>query len=65
MEKEITPDWIVAMLGAQGVATDATRARTHAALLAQMLKGAAPAYERLVFEEEPAGFTAEQRRNEP
>ena len=65
MDAEIRPDWIVATLAAQGVATDAARARTHAALLALILNGAAPAYARLAFEEEPAGYTAQQRRNAP
>jgi phosphoenolpyruvate synthase/pyruvate phosphate dikinase len=65
MAAEIRPDWIVAMLAAQGVATDAARAQTHAALLASILNGAAPAYARLAFEEEPAGYIAQQRRNAP
>lgn len=65
MDAEIRPDWIVAALAAQGVATDAARAQTHAALLTLMLKGGAPAYARLDFEEEPAGFIAQQRRNAP
>jgi len=65
MDAEIRPDWIAATLAAQGVATDAARAQSHAALLASILNGAAPAYARLAFEEEPAGFTAEQRRNAP
>lgn len=65
MAAEIRPDWIVATLAAQGVATDAARAQTHAVLLAAMLKGGAPAYARLAFEEEPAGFIAQQSRNAP
>jgi hypothetical protein len=53
------------MLAAQGVVTEPARAQKYAALLSAVLKGAAPGYARLAFEEEPAGFTAEQRRNAP
>jgi len=65
MDAEIRPEWIVATLRAQGVATDLAHAQTHAALLASILNGASPAYARLAFEEEPAGYTAELRRNAP
>lgn len=65
MEKEITPEWVVAMLAAQGVTTDAARAGPYAALLGVLLKGAAPGFARLAFEEEPASFTLEQRRSAP
>ena len=65
MDAEIRPEWIVATLRAQGVATDLAHAQTHAALLALMLNGGAPAYAKLAFEVEPAGFAAEQRRNAP
>jgi len=65
MDLEITSDSILRMLAAQGVACDATRAQGYATALAQMLKGAAPGTAQLAFEEEPAGYLAEQRRNAP
>ena len=65
MKKELTPECVVATLAAQGVATEPERAQKYAAVLSAVLDGAAPGYARLAFEEEPAGFTAEQRRNAP
>ena len=65
MQKDLTPDTVAATLAAQGVATETTRAQGYAAALSAILKGAAPAYAKLAFEEEPAGFVAEQRRNAP
>ena len=65
MEKELTPECVVATLAAQGIVTEPERAQKYAAVLSAVLKGAAPGYARLAFEEEPAGFTAEQRRNAP
>ena len=65
MEKNITSECVIATLGAQGVATDAARAQSCAALLGAVLKAAAPGYARLAFEEEPAGIALEQRRNAP
>jgi lambda repressor-like predicted transcriptional regulator len=65
MSKDLTPEWVVATLEAQGVASDAKRTQNHSALLASVLKTAAPAYAKIAFEEEPAGYVAEQRRNAP
>jgi hypothetical protein len=65
MSKELTPEWVVATLEAQGVAGDIKRAQNSGALLATVLKTAAPAYAKIAFEEEPAGYVAEQRRNAP
>ena len=41
MEKNITSECVIATLGAQGVATDAARAQSCAALLGAVLKAAA------------------------
>ena len=65
MNPELDADWILRMLAAQGVASDAARAQGYAAALSQLLAGAAPAYAQIAFEEEPAGYVAEQRRNAP
>jgi len=65
MSKDLTPEWVVAALEAQGVASDAKRTQNHGTLLATVLKTAAPAYAKIAFEEEPAGYVAEQRRNAP
>ena len=65
MQKDLTPESVVATLAAQGVTTDATRAQTYASVLATILKGAAPGYAKIAFEEEPAGFVGEQRKNSP
>ena len=65
MQKDLTPEWVVATLAAQGVATETKSAQSYAAALSVVLKGAAPAYAKVAFEEEPAGFVAEQRRNAP
>lgn len=65
MEKDLTPECVVATLAAQGVVTESARAQKYATLLSAVLQAAAPGYERLAFEEEPAGFTVEQRRNAP
>ena len=63
--KDLTPECVVATLAAQGVVTSPERAQKYAAALSAVLKGAAPGYARLAFEEEPAGFAAEQKRNAP
>jgi hypothetical protein len=65
MNPELTADCILKMLAAQGVASDAARAQGYAATLALLVAGAAPGYAQLAFEEEPAGYVAEQRRNAP
>ena len=65
MSKDLTPEWVVATLAAQGVATEPARAQSYAAALSVVLKGAAPAYAAIAFEEEPAGYVAEQRRGAP
>ena len=65
MQKDLTPEGVVATLAAQGVAAETKNAQTYAAALSVVLNGAAPAYAQIAFEEEPAGFVAEQRRNAP
>ena len=65
MQKEMNPESVVATLAAQGVATETKRAQSYAAALSVVLKGAAPAFAKVAFEEEPAGYVAEQRRNAP
>ena len=65
MHKDLTPDAVAAALAAQGVVTETTRVQAYAAALSVVLKGAAPGYAKIAFEEEPAGFVAEQRRNAP
>ena len=65
MNPEINADWILKMLAAQGVASDAARAQGYASALAQLFAGAAPGYAQVAFEEEPSGYVAEQRRNAP
>ncbi len=45
--------------------TREAHAAQYAAVLKQLLESAAPAFERLQFEEEPAGFVAAQRASAP
>jgi len=65
MNPEIDGDWALQALAAHGVTSDAARAQGYAATLSQLLAAAAPGYARIAFEEEPAGYVAEQRRNAP
>jgi hypothetical protein len=65
MQKDLTPEGVVATAAAQGVAIETKSAQNYAAALSVVLKGAAPGYARIAFEEEPAAFVAEQRRNAP
>ena len=65
MPQDLTPEWVVASLEAQGVASDTTRAQNYGATLATVLKTAAPAFAKIAFEEEPSGYVAEQRRYAP
>jgi hypothetical protein len=65
MSKDLSKECVVATLAAQGVATESARAQNYASALSLVLKAAAPAYAQIAFEEEPAGFVAEQRRNAP
>lgn len=65
MPKDLTPEWVVATLEAQGVAGDTRRAQNYGPLLATVLTTAAPAFAKIAFEEEPARYVAEQRRNAP
>ncbi len=65
MQKHLTPESIVTTLAVQGVTTDAKSAQVYAAALSAILKGAAPAFAKVAFEEEPAGFVAAQGRNAP
>jgi len=65
MPKDLSPEWVVATLEAQGVPSDAKRTQNYGPMLVAVLKTAAPAYAKIAFEEEPAGYVAEQRRNAP
>jgi hypothetical protein len=65
MQKDLTPDSVGATLAAQGVAIETKNAQAYAAALSVVLKGAAPGFAKIAFEEEPAGFVAEQRKNAP
>ena len=65
MQKDLTQEYVATLLAAQGVATDAARAQIYASALSVALKGAAPGYAAVAFEEEPAGYVAAQRRNAP
>ena len=65
MQKDLTQEYVVTTLAAQGVATEAARAQTYAAALSAALKAAAPGYAGIAFEEEPSGFVTAQRRNAP
>ena len=63
MQKDFAPEGVAGTLAAQGVAAETKSAQTYAAALSVILKGAAPAFAKVAFEEEPAGFVAEQRKN--
>jgi len=65
MQKDLTQEYVVTTLAAQGVATEAARAQTYAGALSVVLKGAAPGFAAIAFEEEPAGFVAAQRKGAP
>ena len=65
MQKDLTQEYVVTTLAAQGVAIQTASAQTYAAALSVALKGAAPGYTAIAFEEEPAGYVAAQRRNAP
>ena len=65
MNTEFNAEWVLRMLAAQNVKGEQGRAETYAAALSQLLANAAPGYAQLDFEEEPAGYVAEQRRSAP
>jgi hypothetical protein len=65
MNTDFDADGILRMLAAQGVASEQARAQGYAAAISQLLAAAAPGYAQVSFEEEPAGYVAEQRRNAP
>ena len=65
MKKDLTQEYVVTTLAAQGVATEVERAKTYAAALSAVLKSAAPGFAAIVFEDEPAGFVAAQRKGAP
>ena len=65
MNAEFNAEWVMRMLAAQNVKTEPARAESYAAALSQILANAAPGYAQVAFEEEPAGYVAEQRRNAP
>lgn len=62
MSAKVTPELITQTLQLQGVATEPKRAQAHAALTATVLDAAAPAFARLAFEQEPAGYLLELER---
>jgi hypothetical protein len=65
MNPEFNADWVLRTLAAQGVTSEQARAQGYAAAVSQLLANAAPGYAQVAFEEEPAGYVAEQRRNAP
>ena len=65
MQKDLTQEYVLMTLAAQGVQTEAVRAKTYATALSVVLKGAAPAFAAIAFEEEPAGFVGAQRKGAP
>ena len=54
----VTPQYVAAVLAAQGYVVTPDAAQAIAAALAAQVAAAAPAYARLAFEVEPAGFFA-------
>ena len=65
MSTQVTPEFVLQSLAAQGVAADPTRARSHAVLTSTLLEASAAAFRELAFEEEPPMFVAELRRAAP
>ena len=65
MPKDLTQEYVVTTLAAQGVATEAARAQTYAAALSVVLRGAAPGFAAIAFEEEPGGFVGAQPKGAP
>ncbi len=65
MNPEFNAEWVLRMLAVHGVGSEQARAQGHATALSQLLAAAAPGYAQVAFEEEPAGYVAEQRRNAP
>jgi hypothetical protein len=65
MNPEFNAEWVLRMLAAQGVKSEHDRAQIYAAALSQLAAGAAPGYAKVAFEEEPAGYVVEMRRNAP
>lgn len=65
MAIEIKPELAAALLKAQGVSTSAEGAAECATWAAGVLERAAGAFAQVAFEDEPAGFTAAQRRAAP
>jgi len=65
MKPEIQTESIQQILAAQGVATESARAQSYAAAITQVLSLAAPGFAQSAFEDEPANYVAEQRRNAP
>ena len=65
MSAEVQPDSILQVLAAQGVTTDTASAKAYAAAITHVLSLAAPGYAQNAFEDEPAAYVAEQRRNAP
>jgi hypothetical protein len=62
---QVTPEFVLQSLAAQGVGADPARAASHAALTSTLLEAAAAAFGELAFEEEPPMFVAELRRAAP
>jgi hypothetical protein len=65
MTVAIKPELAAALVNAQGVSTTPESAAEDAKFAASVLERSASAFARLAFEDEPAGFTAAQRRAAP
>jgi hypothetical protein len=65
MKPEISPELAAALVAAQGVQTAQGNAAESAAWVAGVLERSAPAFAQIAFEDEPAGFSAAQRRAAP
>ena len=65
MSQSITPDFVIALAKAQGVALAPEGAADAARFAALVLANSAQAFATLAFEDEPSGYAAAQRRNAP
>jgi hypothetical protein len=65
MKPDINAELAATLAKAQGVQTAEGNATESAAWVAGVLERSAPAFAQIAFEDEPAGFTAAQRRAAP
>jgi hypothetical protein len=65
MKPEISADLAIALVKVQGVQISREGAAECASWVAGVLERAAPAFAQVAFEDEPAGYTAAQRRSAP